>query len=272
GDPLWATKWTIRAHLAQAYRRDRIFLCGDATHIHSPAGGQGMNACMQDGFNLGWKLAMVLRGEAPTSILDSYEAERRPIAEQVTAGAHAMHQIIMAHGTGLEERFGLTEQPGWHDEAINRISGLSHHYREAVGVPAGLAEMDGPRAGERAPDAMLSHGSGQRIFDLLRHPRYTLLLMPADESAGESAACRELVANTSGRWNAALKSVIIGAGNFDGIDSHQIVRDETGEAALRYGRSGVGRIFLVRPDGYIGFRCQLAERQPLFEHLQRWLN
>ncbi|MGH7878865.1 MAG: FAD-dependent monooxygenase, partial [Candidatus Binataceae bacterium] len=80
-EPPWATQWTIRANLAQAYRQGNIFLCGDATHIHSPAGGQGMNACMQDGYNLGWKLAMVIRGEARPSLLESYEQERRPIAE-----------------------------------------------------------------------------------------------------------------------------------------------------------------------------------------------
>ena len=272
GDPLWATKWTIRAHMAQAYRQGNIFLCGDATHIHSPAGGQGMNACMQDGFNLAWKLAMVIRGEAPPSILDSYEAERRPIAEQVTAGAHTMHQIIMAHGTRLEDRFELTEQPGWHKEAINRIAGLSHHYKDATKVPEGLAEMDGPRPGDRAPDATLVREPAHRIFDLLRHPRFTLMLMPAGDSADESAACREIVSQISGRYDSAVRCTIISFGNTDGFDAHQVVQDETGDTALRYGRSDVGRLFLVRPDGYIGFRCQFPERQHLLAHLRQWLN
>ncbi len=271
GDPLWATKWTIRAHVAQAYRQDNIFLCGDATHIHSPAGGQGMNACMQDGFNLGWKLAMVIRGEAPRSILDSYEAERRPIAEQVIAGAHAMHQIIMAHGTGLEDRLGLTEQPGWHEEAINRISGLSHHYRDATRVPEGLAETDGPRPGDRAPDATLVREPAQRIFDLLRHPRFTLMLMPAGDSADESAACREIVSQISGRYDSTVRCVIISSGNLEGFDAHQLIQDETGETALRYGRSDVGRAFLVRPDGYIGFCCQFPAGQHLVSYLRQWL-
>ncbi|MGH7907943.1 MAG: FAD-dependent monooxygenase [Candidatus Binataceae bacterium] len=71
---------------------------------------------------------------------------------QLRGGAPAaMHQIIMAHGTGLEDRFGLTGQPGWHEETINRISGLSHHYRDATKFPEGLVEMDGPCPGDRAP-------------------------------------------------------------------------------------------------------------------------
>jgi 2-polyprenyl-6-methoxyphenol hydroxylase-like FAD-dependent oxidoreductase len=271
GDPLWATKWTIRTHMAQAYRHGNIFMCGDATHIHSPAGGQGMNACMQDGFNLGWKLAMVTRGEAPASILDSYEAERRPIAEQVIAGAHAMHQIIMAHGTGLEDRFGLTGQPGWQEETINRISGLSHHYRDATAVPEGLAEMDGPRPGDRAPDATLVRDIEHRVFDLLRHPRFTLMLMPAGNTGDEAAACREIVAHVSERYDSAVKCVIVTSGKLDGFEAHQLVADETGETARRYGRSEVGRVFMVRPDGYLGFRCQFPERQVLFAQLQHWL-
>jgi 2-polyprenyl-6-methoxyphenol hydroxylase-like FAD-dependent oxidoreductase len=270
-EPLWATQWTIRANMAQAYRHGNIFLCGDATHIHSPAGGQGMNACMQDGFNLGWKLAMVIRGEAQPSILDSYEAERRPIAEQVTAGAHAMHQIIMAHGTGLENRFGLTEQPGWHDEAINRISGLSHNYRGSAAIPEGPARLDGPRPGDRAPDATLVGTPERRIFDLLRHPRFTLMLMPASNRAEEAAACREIVAQTSDRYNGALKCVVVSASPIDGFEAEAFAHDETGESALRYGRGQCGRLFLVRPDGYLGFVCQFQEREHLYAHLRQVL-
>jgi hypothetical protein len=226
---------------------------------------------MQDGFNLGWKLAMVVRGEAQPSILDSYEAERRPIAEQVTAGAHAMHQIIMAHGTGLEDRFGLTDRPGWHEETINRISGLSNHYRDAAAVPEGLIEMDGPRPGDRAPDATLDSYSERRIFDLLRHPRFTLMLMPAGDTAKEIAECREIVAAVSERYDASVKCIVIGSGSNSDFDAHQFVVDETGETALHYGRSNVGRLYLVRPDGYIGFRCSLPEKKHLLAHLEQWL-
>jgi len=269
-EPFQATKWIIRTNLAQAYRRHNIFLCGDATHIHSPSGGQGMNACMQDAFNLGWKLAMTLRGEAPASILDSYERERRPIAEQVTAGAHAMHQIQMAHGTAVEDRLQLTRHQGWHDEAIERISGLSHHYRP-VGAPADALGLEGPQPGDRAPDAILVRSPERRLFDLLRHPRFTLLMIPDGDSPREAQACRELADLAMARYPATVKvAALVGPGAQE-LFSPFACLDETGAAAARYGPQGVARLYVVRPDGFIGFRGPLADRQRLLDWLGGWL-
>src|SRR4030095_357834 len=85
-DPLWTTWFRIHRRCVNKYREGRIFLAGDAAHIHSPAGGQGMNTGIQDAYNLAWKLALVLKGQAPKSLLDSYEAERHPIAQMVLRG------------------------------------------------------------------------------------------------------------------------------------------------------------------------------------------
>jgi len=97
GEPEWATAWAIRNNIAERYRNGRMLICGDASHVHSPSGGQGMNGCMQDAFNLGWKLAAVCKAEAEPSILDSYERERKPIGQQITEGAMA----ISNNGSGL---------------------------------------------------------------------------------------------------------------------------------------------------------------------------
>ncbi|UWN51532.1 Pentachlorophenol 4-monooxygenase [Alcanivorax sp. ALC70] len=86
GEPQWATSWQIRNNIAEKYRNNRMLICGDASHVHSPSGGQGMNGCMQDAFNLGWKLAAVYKGQAPERILDTYEVERKPIGEQISEG------------------------------------------------------------------------------------------------------------------------------------------------------------------------------------------
>src|SRR5690606_10435993 len=124
----WSSSWVIRKIVGDVYRKGNVILCGDATHVHSPAGGQGMNACMQDAFNLGWKLAHVIRGYAQAGVLDTYATERRPIAEQVTDGANRMHQILFKGEIAIADRYKLTQNPEWHDEAIYLISGLSHNY------------------------------------------------------------------------------------------------------------------------------------------------
>ena len=91
GKVVWHSKWESWVRLAHTYRDRNVFLAGDSAHVHSTTGGQGMNCCLQDAWNLGWKLSMVLRGEANASLLDSYEAERKPIAEQVIWAASSLH-------------------------------------------------------------------------------------------------------------------------------------------------------------------------------------
>ncbi len=92
GEVLWASVYRPRAGLADRYRRGRILLAGDAAHIHSPAGGQGLNTSVQDAYNLGWKLGQVLRHGAPDALLDTYESERRPIAAGILETSTRLHR------------------------------------------------------------------------------------------------------------------------------------------------------------------------------------
>jgi flavin-dependent dehydrogenase len=84
-DVAWSSRFRLQHKVAARFREEGVFLCGDAAHVHSPAGGQGMNTGIQDAANLAWKLALVLRGQAPVSLLDSYERERRPVAQGVVS-------------------------------------------------------------------------------------------------------------------------------------------------------------------------------------------
>ncbi|MGH8880762.1 MAG: FAD-dependent monooxygenase, partial [Stackebrandtia sp.] len=90
---VWSSRFRVHHRLADHYRADRLFLAGDAAHVHSPAGGQGMNTGIQDAVSLAGKLTAVLRDGEPDSSLDAYEAERRPIAEDVVAFTHRMTRI-----------------------------------------------------------------------------------------------------------------------------------------------------------------------------------
>src|SRR5205085_7444619 len=89
-----ATTWTDRAYQATQYRKGRVLLAGDAAHIHSPLGGQGLNLGLGDAMNLGWKLAAVIRGDAPPGLLDTYEAERHPVGAQVLDWSRAQVAIM----------------------------------------------------------------------------------------------------------------------------------------------------------------------------------
>src|SRR5213078_1221256 len=159
----WHSKWQSFVRLAHTYRKDRVFLAGDSAHVHSTTGGQGMNCCMQDAYNLAWKLALVLQGRAPERLLDTYETERKPIAEQVIWAASSLHEIFMGHGKDIAERAAKIKDRAFLGAVVGRCSGLSYTYRDFVPKARGLTPIEGPEPGDRAPDAAPARA------ELLRH-------------------------------------------------------------------------------------------------------
>ncbi|MFC7657103.1 FAD-dependent oxidoreductase [Pseudonocardia benzenivorans] len=241
GDPQWATQWEILNSAATSYRAGRVFLCGDASHVHSPAGGQGMNGCMQDAFNLGWKLAAVVDGAAPESLLDTYEAERRPIGAQITAGARSTHDIVMAFGQGLADRIALTREPGWQQRTVELISGLSYNYRDTVSGPP-VEPVPGPAAGDRAPDAQLVVQPRKRLFDLFRHCGFTLLLVPRPGDAGDAQRAARVAALMREAFGDRVSSVLVSADRSADFDEDHLIPDQLGSSpsATRSPRGGPG--------------------------------
>ncbi len=148
GDVVWHSKWQSFVRLAHTYRAGRVFLAGDSAHIHSTTGGQGMNCCMQDAYNLGWKLAFVVKNQARASLLDTYETERRPIAEQVIWAASSLHEIFMGHGKDIAERAKKIKDPAFPRSRRRPVLGnLLHLSRSERGAARGAG------AGDRRPCA-----------------------------------------------------------------------------------------------------------------------
>lgn len=210
----WASAYAMNARLADRYRVDRVFLVGDAAHIHPPSGGQGLNTSVQDAYNLGWKLAAALGG-ADDRLLDTYEAERRPVAEAVL---------------GLSSRLLDTQKQG------EMRRGREVHQLD-IGYPGSplskeLPERsDGLRAGNRAPDAPITGAAGQpsRLFQLFQGPHWTLLV----QGAG-----REAIAPRPGL-------------HVHYIGQHGDVIDAGGHIRNAYSLAP-GECALIRPDGYVG--------------------
>jgi 2-polyprenyl-6-methoxyphenol hydroxylase-like FAD-dependent oxidoreductase len=247
GDVVWHSRWETWVRLADTFREGGVFLAGDSAHVHSTTGGQGMNCCMQDAFNLGWKLALVVKGLADPALLDSYEAERRPIAEQVIWAASSLHDIFMTHGKDIAQRRQTMFEPGYTEKVVNYCSGVAYTYSGTVEQPAEASTMGGPAMGDRAPD--VDFETGGRLFDRLRHPYFTLLVMPGRRDL------TPVVAPLQQRFRATLAVEIL---------PHSTALEQ------RYG-SDDGRFFLVRPDGYVSHKARADASNLLEASLARTL-
>ncbi|MDI9888220.1 FAD-dependent monooxygenase [Streptomyces sp. HNM0645] len=170
-DARWLSRFHSDERQVPEYRRGRVFLAGDAAHVHSPAGGQGMNTGLQDAANLSWKLVAVLRDDAPDpeGLLDTYQSERHPVGAQVVRSSGAIVRLAMAHSPlqrltrALATSFLNTIRPA-SDRAMGMISGTGLSY----GAPRGAHRL----TGRRAPDLSLREG---RLYELLRKGEFVLV-------------------------------------------------------------------------------------------------
>ena len=172
----WASDFRPRAALADRFREGRVFLAGDAAHVHSPAGGQGLNTSVQDAYNLGWKLGAVLRDGADEALLGTYEEERRPIAADMLGISTGVHRGEVRRGEATRQ-LGL----GY------RESSLTEETRETPGAV---------RAGDRAPDGTLG---GVRLFDAFRGPHWTVMAVAVEAPAVPVPVVRGTALDAYGR-------------------------------------------------------------------------
>ncbi|MGQ5640283.1 MULTISPECIES: FAD-dependent monooxygenase [unclassified Streptomyces] len=168
--PRWVSRFSDAARQAARYREGRVLLAGDAAHIHFPAGGQGLNMGVQDAVNLGWKLASVVRGRAPESLLDTYHAERHPVGERVLHNTRAQSALARpgAQTDALREVFGSLM-------VFDDVNRYLRHMLTALDI---RYPVDGghPLAGRRVPDADLKTPDGAtRVHELLHAARPVLL-------------------------------------------------------------------------------------------------
>ena len=236
--PVWLSRFSDMARQATAYRDRRVLLAGDAAHVHHPVGGQGLNLGVQDAANLGWKLGHVIKGWSPESLLDSYQAERHPVAARVLT--HNLAQLAFSR---LDERhkalLGVLSEclvmDGPRQHVVAMMSGLDIHYELGEGHPL---------LGRRMPDLDLVTESGsRRVYSLLHEARPVLLRLggpPLTEAAPWTQRVRQVEASYDGRWELP------------------VIGEVTAPSAV-----------LIRPDGYVAWVAQ-GQSAGLAEALGRW--
>jgi 2-polyprenyl-6-methoxyphenol hydroxylase-like FAD-dependent oxidoreductase len=274
-DPRWLDRFLVDQRRVERYVFGRVILAGDAAHLHTFVGAQGMNTGIQDAFNLAWKLALVVQGRANTQLLESYGEEREQVSKGLLAATGlaarmaTLHQPVLA---GVRNALAprLTALPQAQRLLINALAELNISYRHSSLVQDDRAGKRTPlHVGDRAPDGpvwMFERNAPHRLFELLSGTRHTLLVFSPQHHEAD------------------VKAVDLALATFpDLIESYQIIQgtngsaeqeeaagerlyDPDGQLAHRYGLANTGLV-LIRPDGYIGFRSRAIEGEHLHQYL-----
>ncbi|WP_319457656.1 MULTISPECIES: FAD-dependent monooxygenase [unclassified Mycobacterium] len=280
-DLQWSSSFVAGEGLAAQFRRGRVLLAGDAAHSHSPIGGQGMNTGMQDAYNLGWKLALVAADGCDPALLDSYEAERRPVAvavinatttaTRVATGTALVARRARRHALRFFSRFDTLQKQfsnaigehlvDYHDSTLVRENWFNAH-----AAPWSDASNTGPAAGKVAPDGYVETRSGPvAMRHIYRGPGHHLVLFAADESNPSTLA----------DWQRQAEEVMAGHGEVHMITrcflptapTEGVFADIHSDAHNRY---GVRRpsVYVIRPDKYVGYRDDTIDFAAVHEYIR----
>nr|WP_072016842.1 FAD-dependent monooxygenase [Erwinia oleae] len=255
----WLSKFSTHHRIVDRYRSGHIFVAGDAAHIHSPAGGQGMNTGLQDAANLVWKIKNVLHHHAAAPLLDSYEYERLPVARETLAFTDKIFHLA-AGQKGWRASFRDRIAPlligpasrlhSVQERAFRKFGQLDIRYAQGSYI-SDISESDSPaQPGDRAPDAQITRH--QDLFDLLAGYRFTLMLLsrkPLEPQHAESYLKRLSSVRASLAQTLLLAPMTTGSHaavispTCNDVFTHYGLHDDSSQAVL-----------LIRPDGFIAWR------------------
>lgn len=296
----WISQFRIHRRMVPHYRVDRVFLAGDAAHIHSPVGGQGMNIGIQDAMNLGFKLALAVRGQARPELLHSYQTERHHAAARTLRDTHLATTLSMFQSPWLRIPRDLLGRATYNCPALARwmcelVASFHCDVRDSPAVESmrgsllradvfsdksteepslfeHLSYSTGTRAGERAPYARFGAQEEKTSFSLLAPNRHTLLLF--DGLARTAEGYRKLAAIT----REALQlfpdvvrplTVVPDADRPEELPLDIDVVADPGAKLHTAFAADAECAFLIRPDGYVAFRCQPADPSQIMKFLAK---
>ena len=263
-DLTWSSWFKINSRMVQRLKVGRLLLGGDAAHIHSPAGAQGMNTGIQDMINLCWKLASVIKGQAPTTLLDTYEQDRLPVMRNVLFKTENLTKLIGSESPfirSLVNHLGpiVTRSELVQENSTVRMSQTALGYRDSP-LSANHVHSGSLHAGDRVPDMPVLHRTADgwteaRLLSLLDPSRCVLLTAHGDDLGLPDSRLRDL----AGACGSTITSIDI-----------RPVKEKSANA--KYAAVLGASVFLVRPDGYVGLATGAhSAARDLASYLARWL-
>ena len=265
-NPVWLTNFSINSRMVSQYRKQNVFLVGDAAHIHSPVGGQGMNTGLQDAFNLAWKLALVHKGKAKESLIDSYHDERHFIGKKLLEGTEKATNFILERSPFLfilRNAFisFITSFDFVRRKIVSTLAQIKIRYPQSQWIiQVANHHSLKSKAGMRAPNAsVLYHDKENSLFSLWKGTiSFHLLLIDFKKQQPDlDSQANEL----EKRYGDLVKVWMIRS---DSVNKDNNIQDQHGNIQRLYGDLTV---YLIRPDGYIGFCAPLSKIESLYDYL-----
>jgi 2-polyprenyl-6-methoxyphenol hydroxylase-like FAD-dependent oxidoreductase len=282
-DCAWMSPFSINTRMTPTMMKDRVFLVGDASHVHSPVGGQGMNTGIQDGLNLAWKLDLVIKGLAKPALLKSFDTERHGNAKNLlrmvgpaTKMVNLRHPIpieirntimhaiySMGLASAISRNFSMLNV-GYPDSPVVGESVIPGPVSAITRAITHILPMDhAPKPGQRAPDThALVDGVEKRLFEIWADDlRHQLLIFAADHPDAEDVV--ELREKFS-KYPDFLRTIVLST-----KETKDTILDENSDAHNAYGVRDLA-CYLIRPDGYIAFRSEPADIEAIGKYLKKW--
>jgi hypothetical protein len=277
-EPGWLDRFLVDQRRVERYVSGRVILAGDAAHLHTFVGAQGMNAGIQDAFNLAWKLALVVKGQAKAQLLESYGQEREHVSKGLLAAtgwAARLATLRQPLLTGMRNVLAprLSALPLAQQLLVNALAELSISYRHSPIVQdyrgEGARGSSRLHAGDRAPDGNVwtfDRNAPHQLFELLSGTRHTLLVFSQQHCEADA---KELDRALAAFHDLVESYQIVQGTNRSGeqAGAGRKLYDPDGSLARRYGLANNGLV-LIRPDGYIGFRSRAIGGEHLRCYLQ----
>lgn len=254
-NPVWMTRFHLHHRVVNRYQKGRAFLAGDAAHIHSPVGAQGMNTGLQDATNLAWKIAGVLKANMSERLLATYSTERQWVGKNLTQTTDRFFSLLTTRNIVIKKLRPLIlliifkclkHIPKLQKEVFWLMSQLGVHYPRNY-------FLEGPKAGQRAKDAPVALST---LFTLFKQSPFTLLIfLKRKENRVMNESKLIFIEKSFGRWIKIYK--------FMNTDENKTLFE-------RYEIAHSGGIFFIRPDGYIAFHQNNTDLKPLIHYLKKY--
>lgn len=268
---LWSSPFWIHSKVAEKLRQGRVFIAGDAAHVHSPAGAQGMNTGLQDVYNLAWKLALVIQNQVNPSILNSYEPERLPIIKSIVTITEKLSHLVLTHNRfvlGLRNFFFkhiAGKSTFLQNIVAARVTQISLNYRKSPIVEQQTkGRTNSPKPGDRLWDVEMKNG--RRLYDYIKDTQHHLFLFTGRTTTSEQLQeMNDINAKLSQQFSNLIKVHVI---TDQALQFANVIDDKDYSIHKRFGITK-SSMCLVRPDQYIALFMAEISLKSLLDFIQR---